>query len=397
MTKGKRILITVLSLIGLALSIELCVVYYNANFLGAAKPSICAINEAMNCDSVAKTSYSQFFGIPLSVWGLILYIFFLFMTYVDKIQNIKFLGFLKVFKNPQSYIFCIGSLSFILSMILGSISIFKIHSICIFCFMTYFLDLLIAICSKTKGNSPLKEVKVSFADFIEAVKVKKYLIALIIVLLIAAGILTYTTISNVLAPQVAKQKEMQAELKMYNNLSNGYELGPKDALVVINEYIDFNCGGCYLANLYFHRIVNEFENVKVIQHNLPLERSCNPNMQHEGHKNSCLKARYAMAAEKQNKYWQMSDILFQESPDTEEEILKLAQNTELNINQLKEDANSEAINNEIAQSIKEADSKQIDGTPTIYIGIRKIVGIGSYPELKKLVIEQGGKEKGSIE
>ena len=128
MNKGKRIGITILSLIGLALSIELCIVFYKANFLQNAAPSICAINDAFDCDGVAKTQYSQFLGVPLSLWGVLLYLFFLFMTYVDKIKNIKFLGFLNVFKNPTSYIFCIGILSFIISMILGGISVLKINS-----------------------------------------------------------------------------------------------------------------------------------------------------------------------------------------------------------------------------------------------------------------------------
>ena len=89
MNKTQRISTTLLSLIGLALSIELCIVFYNANFAQNAAPSICAINEMFDCDSVAKTSYSQFLGIPLALWGVCLYLFFLFMTYVDKIQNIK--------------------------------------------------------------------------------------------------------------------------------------------------------------------------------------------------------------------------------------------------------------------------------------------------------------------
>ncbi|MCD7740544.1 MAG: hypothetical protein LUH11_04265, partial [Candidatus Gastranaerophilales bacterium] len=108
MTKSKRIILTVLALTGLALSIELCVVYYNANFSINAKPSICAINDIMDCDGGAKTSYSQFFGVPLSLWGVCLYLFFIFMTYVDKIRKIKFLSFLNIFKNPSSYIFCIA-------------------------------------------------------------------------------------------------------------------------------------------------------------------------------------------------------------------------------------------------------------------------------------------------
>ena len=395
MTKTKRILIVLLALIGLALSIELCVVYYNANFAVDAAPSICAINDMMDCDSVAKTSYSQFLGVPLSLWGVILYIFFLFMSFVDKIKNIRFLGFLEVFKNPASYIFCIALFSFIMSMILGGISVFKINSICIFCFMTYFIDLLIAIISKTKGISILKEVKISINDFIEAIKVKKYAISFVIVMSIFAGILLFTYQTNILSPQTAEQIEMKKYFKNYDSITDGNTMGPKEADVIIHEYIDYNCGGCFLANLYLHRIVMEFENVKVIQHNVPLERACNHNMQHEGHKNSCIKSKYALAAAKQNMYWQMSDILFEQSPENEKEIIEKARLLDFDIKKLKEDANSEKIAEELQESIKEADSKGITGTPTFLIGMRKIMGIGSYPALKQAVIEQGGREKQS--
>ena len=139
----------------------------------------------------------------------------------------------------------------------------------------------------------------------------------------------------------------------------------------------------------------EFENVKVIQHNVPLERACNHNMQHEGHKNSCIKSKYALAAAKQNMYWQMSDILFEQSPENEKEIIEKARLLDFDIKKLKEDANSEKIAEELQESIKEADSKGITGTPTFLIGMRKIMGIGSYPALKQAVIEQGGREKQS--
>ncbi len=393
MSKTKRIILTVLALIGLALSIELCIVYYNANFNLEAKPSICAISESMDCDSVARTAYSQFFGIPLSLWGVFLYLFFLFMIYVDKIKKIKFLNFLNVFKNQTSYIFCIGLLSFIISMILGCISVKKINSICIFCFMTYLIDLLIALTSKNWGNGLFYEIKQSIEDFIEAIKVKRYAFWFVLLILLASSVLSYTTVSNILTPQIAKKKEMLNAFNEYRNLVDGNIMGPKDANVIIHEFMDFNCGGCFLANLYLHRIINEFENVKVIQHNLPLDKTCNHNMRSEGHKNSCLKTSYALAAAKQNRYWEMSDILFAENPETEKDIIEKARLVDFDIRKLKEDAHSNEIKEEIKKSIEFADSKNVDGTPTLYIGIRKILGISSYPELKKIVIEQGGKEK----
>ncbi len=394
MTKKKKILISILALTGLALSAELCAVYYSANFVSDAKPSICAINSSFDCDSVARTPYSQFFGIPLACWGVFLYFFFLLMAFVDKLQNIKFLGFLKVFKNPSSYVFCIGLLSFIISITLLCISWFKIDSICVFCLMTYFVDLFIAISAKTKGISIVDEVKISFSDFIEALKVKRYLISFIIVLLLAAGFLTYTTVSNVFAPQVALQHKLKEAFKDYKGEMNGNRLGSEDADLVIHEYMDFNCGGCFIANLYLHRIIDEFENVAVVQHNLPLDRACNHNVvEGGGHQNSCLKSYYAMAALKQNKYWEMGSILFDSGVKTEKDILEKARLIDFDIKKLKADAASEEVKNQISDFIKDADKKGIDGTPTFFIGIKRILGIGSYPEFKKKVIEQGGREK----
>lgn len=397
MSKFRRILLTLLPLIGLVLSIELCVVYYNANFVVDAQPSICAINESIDCDGVAKTAYAQFFGVPLSLWGIILYLFFLFMTYVDKLQNMKGFGILKVFKNPLSYIFCVALFSFCVSMTLGAISVAKINSICIFCFMTYIVNLLVAIASKSKDFTVVQAVKNSIFDFVEAIKVKRNAFWFFLLVLLAITVLSYTTVSDVLTPQIAKQKQLKQYTKNYNLLADGNTLGSSNADVTIHEYIDFNCGGCFMAHVYLHRIINEFSNVKIIQHNLPLEKTCNHNMRHDGHKTSCLKASYALAAKKQNMYWQMADILFAASPENEKEIIEEARLLDFDIKKLKEDANSEEIKNEIVSSIADADSKQVDGTPTLFIGMRKIVGAGSYPEMRNIVIEQGGKLKDTNE
>lgn len=393
MSRKKRIIITLLAIIGLALSVELCIVYYNANFAIDATPSICAISDKIDCDGVAKTSHSQFFGVPLSLWGVLLYLFFLFMTYIDKLQNIKGFGLLKVFKNPTSYIFCIGIFSFAISMVLGSISVFKIDSICIFCFMTYFINLLIAISSKNKGISIVDEIKISLSDFFSALKVPRNVFWFVLICLLILSCLVYTSVSNILAPQIAKKNELEQYFKLYDSQVDKNIVGPKDANVVINEYMDFNCGGCFFSQLYLHRIVNEFENVKVIQHVIPLEKECNHNMKFEGHKTSCLKAKYALAAAKQNKYWQMADVLFSEAPESEKEIIEEARLLELDIKKLKEDAHSEQIKKEIQDTIKFADSQDITGTPTFVIGVNKILGINSYGDFKKYIIEQGGKEK----
>ena len=65
----------------------------------------------------------------------------------------------------------------------------------------------------------------------------------------------------------------------------------------------------------------------------------------------------------------------------------------LNTKKLEADANSEEIKKELEESILDADEKEVRATPTIFIGIKKLEGVPSYPEFKQMIIEQGGIEK----
>ena len=128
MKLSKRIILTILALIGFLTSVKLSLIYIDANFNPYALSSFCSINDLIDCDGVAKTSHSQFFGVPLAFWGLFLYFVFLFFTYVDKLQKVeirgfKLLGFTEVFKHPESYICALGIIAFLISMSLACISI----------------------------------------------------------------------------------------------------------------------------------------------------------------------------------------------------------------------------------------------------------------------------------
>ena len=89
----------------------------------------------------------------------------------------------------------------------------------------------------------------------------------------------------------------------------------------------------------------------------------------------------------------MADLLFVTSPESEKEIIEEARLLDFDIKKLKQDANSEEIKEEIKKSILEADSKEVNATPTLFIGMKRQLGIGSYNELKQIVLEQGGKLK----
>ena len=79
-------IIFVLIIIGVALCVELGVIFYKTNFLTNAAPSFCTVSELIDCDGVAKTSYALSAGVPNALWGLILYLTMLMLLFVDRIQ-----------------------------------------------------------------------------------------------------------------------------------------------------------------------------------------------------------------------------------------------------------------------------------------------------------------------
>ncbi len=392
MTNTKRIILTILAIIGFALSIELCVVYINANFNPYALSSFCSVNELIDCDGAAKTVHSQCFGIPLCFWGIFLYFLFLFFTYVDKISNIKFLGFLKVFKHPESYLTALGLIAFLLSMVLAGISLFEINKICVLCFCTYFINLFVALAAKPDDESFVDVIKTSFIDFIDALKVKRYAVSFFILLLAAVGFLTYASVTNVFTPQVKQYKQLKSG--DFLNVT-GNVLGDPDAGLVVDVYTDYHCQFCFVMNTMLYRAAAELDNLKIVHHHLPLDNTCNKNMPGQMHEGSCLMAKYAIAAGKQGKFWDINTALFDKESEikTEADILAVAKKLNLDLNKLQNDAYSKEVEQELLKDINEANELGINGTPAMRINMETKIGIVNYEDLKEKLIKAGAKER----
>lgn len=400
MNLTKRIALTIVALIGFLTSVKLAFIYWDANFNPYALSSFCSINDLIDCDGVAKTTHSQFFGVPLALWGLFLYFVFLFFTYVDKIREIKIKDFrifayFDVFKHPEAYICALGLISFLISMILAGISIFEINKICVLCFFTYILNLLIAVMARPAGENPWSVFVISVRDLVDGLKVKKYAILFSILVVAAIGFLTYTSLSDVLAPQMKMHKEMQhyssskGEYKIGGNI-----LGEENAKLVVHEYTDYQCPFCFVLNTMMQRAVSELSGLKVVHHNLPLDMDCNPMMEQQMHAGSCLMAKYAIAAGMQGKYWDVNNLLFDKEFQGEEDMLNNLKNIKgLDIEKLKKDAYSREVAAELKREVQDAIDLGIDGTPAIRINMETKVGIMPYEELKEKLIKAGAEER----
>lgn len=391
----KKIIIILLAFIGFLTTIKLAEVYYNVNFSRFATPSFCSINEFVDCDGVARTIHSQFFGVPLAYWGMFFYLFILMLVFVDKLKQIKFLSFLEVFKNPYSYIAALGIISFIISMALAGVSLFEIRKVCILCVFTYFLNLLIALFAIDYHAGLIASFKVSIKDFTDALKIKKYLITSIILVPIALGALTYTNMSNVFTPQVIRFNNIKEFMSYKSNpyKVTGNILGDKDEEFTVYIYTDYRCPICKIYNVITHKAAKELGGFRIVHKNLPLDNTCNPNIKRPFHEGSCMLARYAIAAEKQDHFWDMNSEIFEKQPRSEEDVLEMAKTLGLNTAELKKDANSKETKKRLSDEIAESTKLGIDGTPTIVIDDNLYVGIKPYKELKDILIKAGAFER----
>lgn len=378
----RNLAIIIIAIIGLICSIDLVYIFIKTNFLNDNIPSFCTVNNFVDCDGVAKTNFSVVFGIPLAIWGVILYLLFLFLALVDKIQAKLPNTIFKVFKNPLAYISTIGFLAFVCSMTLAGISVWIIQKVCILCVATYFLNLAIAIIAKNK-TSFAQNLKTTIIDFWAGVK--EYTVLFIACLIFGIACLAYLTKSNVLAPNIYKYNNFTqfSEMSSDDYKTKGNTLGNKDGIVKVYIYSDFHCPYCKITNKMFQKLAHENKNVEIMHVNFPLDRACNKYVQKTVHGGSCELARYAIAAREQGDYWGMISELY--GTEKSADIEKIAKKLDLNYEQLKKDANSEKVAKILNSEIELCIANNINVTPTYTIDGIKFIGGAPYEEIKTKV------------
>lgn len=397
----KKIFILFFAFVGFLTTIKLAFIYYEANFDKYALPSFCSISEFIDCDGVAQTIHSQFFGVPLAYWGMFFYLFIILLVFADRLKKYRPLRFLKVFKHPFAYICALGVISFMISIFLATLSIFEMKKICILCFFTYFLNLLIAAIAGIDMGL-LESFKESVHDFFRALKRKKYLAIFVVLVAMATAVLTYTTKSYVFTPQVKYYDQVRkyADMKTNPYKFKGNVMGDENAKTIVYVYTDYRCPICKAFNVMMSKAVKEVKGIKVVHKNLPLDNECNKTITTPFHIGSCMLSRYAIAAEDQGHFWEMNSLLFENQPKvedkglTEDDVLKLAKSIGLDTAKLKEDANSVATKERISNDIDSSINLKINGTPTMVINGVVYTGIKPYPELKSLLkkVSEGGKK-----
>ena len=136
-----------------------------------------------------------------------------------------------------------------------------------------------------------------------------------------------------------------------------YVAGNPKGDVTIVEFFDYNCGWCKKGFPEMVTLLEKDKNLRFVLKEFPIFGG-----------DSDYAAMAAIAAKKQNKYWELHAALFQhEGKVTKEAVDEIAAKLGIDVAKLKEDMKDPAVTKELADNHALATALNISGTPAFVI------------------------------
>jgi protein-disulfide isomerase len=154
-----------------------------------------------------------------------------------------------------------------------------------------------------------------------------------------------------------RQKSVEKHMGWLENNAMLPVAGNPNGDVTIVEFFDYNCGYCKKALGDVVTLMEEDKNVKFIFVETPILGNT-----------SELAAKWAMAAQKQDAYMEYHiGLMKHRGPINETSLEKVAKKVGLDVQKLRDDANSDDVANKVAEKSRKAAQMGISGTPAFII------------------------------
>lgn len=159
--------------------------------------------------------------------------------------------------------------------------------------------------------------------------------------------------------------------------------GPGDARVTLYVFSDLQCPYCKKMHGTIERIAEEYpEEVRIVYKHYPLDI----------HEQAPAAARAAMAAQRQDAFWEMIDLIFAEQEKLENDGIfeKWARGLDLDVEQFEEDRN--AISEErIEEDVRMGNRVGVRSVPTCFVNGHRIQGNQPFSKMKGVIDENLGR------
>jgi len=213
------------------------------------------------------------------------------------------------------------------------------------------------------------------------------LIILFLIFLVYFSFLVYNEYQNIKGGGLTNSQSLEKFLKEQKiidptdkrlDFSDDPYLGNPQAELKIIEFGDFQCPYCRETFPVIRKIANEYEEqIQLVYRDFPLS---------EIHPEAQKAAEAAGCATKQGKFWPYHDKLFLNQENLKEnDLLKYAQELNLNVNQFRSCLITGQQTAEIQKDYQDGKSLGIKGTPTFFINGIMIAGSLNEQQFKAII------------
>ena len=370
--------VALLALAGLATSVYLSVSHYRV-YMDVGYKSFCAISRSINCDTVSQSPYSIFLGVPVPVWGIIGYTFFLLFLPIAWKHRAE--------RQPIWTILLIISLGFsVYSVVLALISSLIIHSYCVMCIFSYAINFMLLFYTYLiRKRYHVKGVATNLKhDLVYLREARRQSLALFVPFALAFSlILLFFPVYWSFNHQV-----LSARLPHGMTAAGHPWIGAENPRLEIIAFADYQCFQCKKMHYYLRQILVEYPGrIKVIHRHFPMDHEVNPLLAAPEHVGSGKLAMLAIYAAEQNRFWQMNDTLFQRDRNNPKlDIKKLARDVGLDEQGLSRALFRRKIRYRLKKDILEGIKLGVQGTPSFVIDGKVYPG-QIPPEILKKALE----------
>jgi protein-disulfide isomerase/uncharacterized membrane protein len=301
-------------LAGLFSSVYLAISHYRV-YTDIVYESFCAISRSLNCDTVSQSPYSILLDVPVPVWGVVGYSFFLlilFFSWFSKNQR----------QRGWTLLFIVATLFSVYSVVLALISTYKINSYCIVCIFTYAVNLLLTYFTWLIRNRYRCEVvfEAIKSDIRFLFKWPKKTASILLVYVIGSVAMVF------FFPAYWEMTPPDRSIRMATGQTpDGHPwIGSENPELTIVEFSDYRCFQCKKMHYFLRRIIQENpEKIRLVHRHFPMDHIINPIVPQPFHNGSAKMAMLSIFASQKNKFWEMNDALFDISRQSEKIRLRI--------------------------------------------------------------------------
>jgi len=350
-------------LVGLGLSILLEHIHVKIH-TDPSFHSFCAIGRTVNCDIVARSPYSVFFGVPVAAWGIFAYAVAAVVCLWGRRGSLLAMAC----GLGLALLYAAGSL------VLAFISAFLVTTVCILCLATYGVNLLFLVCMLIAARSV--GFWAALAELPRALRARPLRVLLVLGLLGAAKLTLMAVHPSYWKVAAAARTQPTAPVLPHGiEPGGGHYLGAEHPVVTLTEWSDYECPYCRQAHGELRALLERYPaRLRLVHRHYPLDGSCNPSIKGRMHQNACFAAAVAECAGRQDRFWQANDYLFAEARSLHARAnAEIARDLGLDPAVL-ETCLREAGPRMVALDVDDGNRLQIQGTPTFFIDGRPYLG-----------------------